>query len=278
MSNNKKSNFIEKWKACLSGIFSPGAIFFLFLTGGSLFISFIKNNDIVISSIMAVIASITSAFAGSFLKDEMDRVSGKNILEKKGWSALRNLQGISSQLCHIREWIAEFEKETKKEDKRNLEEIKRHISTIELSISSGLKDWVDIIPELTEEIENKEEMNKKVSEVIRAYQREVLDLRKAIISSKSKDEVSKLKKNIGDLERQMNDIRIERNQAIHLNGGFADPLTVAYNPVNYVSAAAIVNKKCSKCGNEFEPDYINIDATSLCPKCRGYFNFDVINK
>ena len=179
MYNLFKSDFIKRWLLVLSIIFSAEFFVTAGLTTASLIFSIIYKENIAFSNIMAISGSIFGGIAGAFFKDKYDKITGKNILEKKGRSAYRNLQGISQQLCNIKSWILDFAKKTKKVgDKRNLEELSRHILTIELNIASGIEDWRDIIPELKQTVEQNEEIDKKYKETVQAYIAEILDKRK----------------------------------------------------------------------------------------------------
>jgi len=272
--NPPKPDFIKKWQLALSIFFSPDFFITSGLTAASLYLSIVHKDNVAFSNIMAVSGSIFGGIAGAFFKDNYDKVMGKNILEKKGRSAYRNLQGISQQLCNIKGWITDFEKKAKGvEGKRNLEEIWRHISTIELNIESGIEDWRDIIPELKQTFERKAEIDKKYKDVFQAYLSEILENKKELIISKDSKKAEEIRKKINDLEKQVKDIRKETNQAVHLNGTFVEPL---YNYINH-SPAISTKRFCTKCGKEFDPDYNTIDGLSFCPNCRNFTSGNFIS-
>jgi len=131
----------NKWKDFWSILWTPGFLIPGLITIISLVISIYQKENILFSSVMAVIGSIFSGVAGSFLNEEWSRVTGRNILEKKGMSAYRNIDNINKQICSVKSWIAVFVKKLKKgEEKRNLEELLRQISIIQFNILSSLED------------------------------------------------------------------------------------------------------------------------------------------
>lgn len=236
-------------------LFSPGFFISAGVTFLSLYISVFYKANIPFSNTMAIVGSISGGIAGAFLKDEYDKRSGKNILEKKGRSALRNLEGIRTQLSNIETWVVDFSKHTrKKEDKRTLEEINRHISTINLNITAGLKDWEDIVPELKERIEQEAQIEKKYKEAAQSVIVEILEKRKELASTKDEKVEKELKKKIGALEKQIKEIERDRSQSDH-GGGWIQNSTLN-EPL--FSASANLNKgafaldlgasKCEICG------------------------------
>ncbi len=280
------SDFIKNRSIILSAFFNSGFLFFVFLTGVALYLSISYKDNLQFSNLMAIIGSLFGGFAGAFFKDEYDRASGKNILEKKGLSALRNLQGVSKQLRDIRVWIVHFLKiKEKKEYKRALEEINRHISTAEFSINSGLEDWGDIVPGLKEKIQDREKERKEIKEVDKKYKKvrqsvmvELLDKRKELVVAKNKEVEKELKEKINDLEKQIKEITKERSQIVH-----GTPLTASslgdydinsylFDPNSNTVTVGVKSKKCSSCGKSFIP---NISAypyslynQDYCDKCK----------
>lgn len=270
------SKFFKSWIAALTIILSPG---FLISTGAtclSLYLSVSYKENIPFSNVMAIIGSIFGGVAGAFFKDEYDKASGRNILEKKGRSALRNLQGIRTQLRNIELWVAEFSKRTKKQgDKRIFEEINRHIATTSLNITAGLEDWVDIVPELKEKSEKAAEIEKKYKEVAQSVMVEILEKRKELASVKDEKIETELKKKISDLEKQIKEIKRDRNQETHgiiwnSNGVLNQPFDIAGGSLNDgILASSFINKKCEKCGRPISPDFSVLRMNSnRCDDCQ----------
>ncbi|MDP1884214.1 MAG: hypothetical protein Q8L10_02495 [Candidatus Moranbacteria bacterium] len=194
---------VKKWGKVIALVFSPGFLSAVIITGVALYLSVYYKANIPFSNTMAIFGSIFGGIAGAFFKDEYDRISNKNILEKKGRSAVRNIEGIRSQIRNIEAWIIEFSKRPQKlENKRTLEEVNRHIATIDLNIVAGLADWVDIVPELKQ----KEELQRAQKDTIQSYIDEILKNKKTLLHA-SKQDGEAIKKKIEDLEKEVREIK-----------------------------------------------------------------------
>jgi hypothetical protein len=271
------SKFCSNWGSMLLIIFSPGFFISAIVTCVSLYLSVFYKTNVPFSNTMTIIGSIFGGVSGAFFKDGYDKVSGKNILEKKGRSALRNLRGIGTQLVNIENWVIEFSKRTKKlEDKRTLDEINRHIATIDLNISASVEDWVDIVPELKEKTEKAAELDKKYKDLLQSYVYELVENRQELVKSKNEKRGEELKKKILDLEKQIKDVRKERPTVISSGGGgySGSEFLFASSPYRGTVFASALNnnQKCINCGKKFIPDYssniYSIGDTIYCPDCR----------
>lgn len=202
---------------------------------------------------MAIIGAVFGGITGAVLKDEYNERTGKNILENKARSAIRNIQSIEKQLVNIRLWIINFMKrKINKEQKYTLEEIDRHLSTTQMNIQSGFKDWKDMVPELVEEEERFTEITKKQQEVLQVYIEELLKNRKELVVSRDEKRIAELKQKISSLEKQIKDIRKER---IHnadsiaiasFSGKHAEPLIMSgYSGSSIITG---LGRTCSNCG------------------------------
>lgn len=277
------SKFCSNWGAMLSIIFSPGFFISVVITCVSLYLSVFYKTNVPFSNTMTIIGSIFGSISGAFFKDGYDKVSGKNILEKKGRSALRNLRGIGTQLRNIENWVIEFSKRTKKqEDKRTLDEINRHITTIDLNISAGVEDWVDIVPELKEKTEKAAELDKKYKDLLQSYVYELVEKRQELVKSKDEKRGEEIKKKITDLEKQIKDVRKERPMATYSGGiGYvsSEPLLNSRRHDTVFASALDSSRRCISCGKNFIPDYssnmYSIEDTMYCPECRGSGNGSV---
>ncbi len=273
------SKFFESWSLTLAILFSPGFVISAGVTCLALYLSVFYKTNIPFSNTMAIVGSVFGGVAGAFLKDEYDKMSGKNILEKKGRSALRNLQGIRTQLRNIELWVADFSKHArKKEDKRTLEEINRHIATTDLNISAGLEDWVDIVPELKEKSEKAAEIEKKYKEVAQSVMVEILEKRKELASAKDEKIETELKKKIGDLEKQIKEIKRDRSQATHglvwnSNGVLNEPFNATSVNLNEgISTYSLGTQKCEKCGRLMSPYSATVRLNqNRCDDCQDSF-------
>lgn len=267
----------EKWVLFLRVILGPGSVIFIVLTVIGLVLAFIFKTNTLFATLLSVLSSVFAGISGSFIKDDYERMVGQNILEKKGRSALRNLQGINTQLCNIKIWIVDFIKKIKKQEYKSiLEEINRHISTIELNIVSGLKDWEDIVPELKEKNEKDAEIDKKYKETAQSVMIELLEKRKELASVKDEKIEQELLKKIDNLEKQIKEIKKDRSQSNH---GLVWGSGVSSGPLNSISVANIDDtlisslntQKCLKCGKKFERNYLSASALyndNYCDECR----------
>ncbi len=267
----------EKWKIFWNVTSSPGAAIFSLFTVLSLIFAYFFKDNTLFSTLLTVLGSFFAGFAGSFVKDDYEKIVGQNILEKKGRSALRNLQGISTQLCNVKIWVDDFLKKTKKTEGKNiLEEINRHISTIELNIASGLADWIDIVPELKEKSEKEAEIEKKYKDAAQSVMIELLEKRKELASANDEKIEQELKKKISDLEKQIKEIKKDRSQSTH---GVVWGSSVLSEPINIVTSAELNNgirlaslgsQKCIKCGKQFTRNWLsasNYGHNSYCDEC-----------
>ena len=263
----------EKWYIFGNVALGPGSVIFSVLTVAGLIVAYIFKTNLLFSTLLSILSSFFAGFAGSFIKDDYEKITGQNILEKKGRSALRNLQGISTQLCNLKLWIIDFLKKVKKQDDKNvLEEINRHISTIELNIASGLEDWVDIVPELKEKSLQGAEIDKKYREAVQSVVVQLLESRKELAGAKDEKLEQELKKKITDLEKQVKEIKKERSETF--NGISISPSSsvLKIGAQNNVFTA-FGSQICARCGESFTPNYLSASPLSLsgynyCENCR----------
>lgn len=268
-----------KWGKFLSVVFGPGSVIFTLLTIFSLILAFFFKENTLFSTLLTILGSAFAGIAGSFIKDDYNRLSTDNVLEKKGRSAIRNLNSIGQKVILIRGWIKSFVSEkniTKKELKRELEEIDRHLNTATMNISSGLEDWIDIVPELKESKEKVE----KYEDVLNAYKEELLNTKKELLKvGKDEKQKTELEKRIKSLEREVNELKKEQPR-IFSGGGVGTSFVVG--PTPYLSAGGgggfigLNNKICSECGKSYSEDLLSaspfIVNRDLCPECRKNYN------
>jgi len=104
-----KKGFFQKWKEFLGLLLFPGSILPIAVAAFSLYGSFNVEDEALANS-LAIFASMLTGIAGIFIKDDWDRIRGDSLLEKKGKSALRNLEAINKQILKLRGWMREFQK------------------------------------------------------------------------------------------------------------------------------------------------------------------------
>lgn len=266
-------NLKEKWTNFIEIAFSPGSIIFILGTIGSLFLSFYFRENQQMSILLAVLGSLFGGLAGSFIKDDYNKVSGENILEKKGLSAIRNLKSIERQLGNIRFWVEGFAKrKLTKEQKSILSEIDRHISTTQLNIQSGFSDWIDMVPELAQEAGRIAEITKKQKEVLRIYIEELLKKKKELVISKDEKHVEELKKRISSLEKQIKNIQTDDTRSIGMSIPFSSNPTVGNKPLtlgSYDIGISSIGPKCINCGKLIERQNSDVNIYgSYCDECK----------
>src|SRR5687768_5504741 len=99
--------FLKRWSIFFRIILSPGSVIPLLLMSFCLYLSiFIYSGSF--SNLLSVTASILGTIAGIFIKEDWDAYRGNSMLEKKGRSAIRNLESIGHQVIQIRGWIKSF--------------------------------------------------------------------------------------------------------------------------------------------------------------------------
>jgi len=249
----------KKWGHFLGLVFSPWSLIFIGATVVSLILSATLKDNIALSNLLAVIGSITGGIAGGIFQHEYGKTHDQNILEKKGRSALRNLDSIGEQIAQLRGWIESFKKNVGKEGNKSLEEIERHLSTITFNISAGVADWIDVVPELQERVE----VAKKTEEVLKTYLEELLDNKKELIVSKDEKRVSELKTKITDLEKQIKKIQME-SRSVTRSGRVYQSQPLAASSVWGAVNGSLT--RCEKCGNYFSPG-TGLTA-EVCPFCQ----------
>lgn len=263
----QERTFIQKWKDFLSILFSPGSIIPFLLAVISLVLSIFIFTG-ALSNLLSIFASILTTIAGFFIKDDWDRVQGNSMLEKKGRSAIRNLESIGQQIIQIRSWIKNFIA-SKNVSEKELKEIDRHLTTTEMNIRSGLEDWIDIVPEL----KKKEEVAKKYQDVMEAHLEELFKNKTELLKvGENKELREQLEKRIRELEKNVKELKNQQQ------GVFGGGLAVSSTPLSYasVSSSGLVSplsKTCSNCGRIYNDDVLTISQpisfNDLCPNCRG---------
>ena len=267
-----KQNLGQKWKNFLNIILSPGSIIFLLIALFSLFMSISRpESEKLLSDVFAVFASISTAGAGIFIKDDWEKMRGKSLVEEKGRSAIRNLESIGRQILQIRNWIKVFVSQ-KKNEKRDLEEINRHLSVTERNIVSGIADWTDIIPELQE----KKRAEQDYQKVMKSYVHELFESKKKLLETRGSKKIKEqLEIRIKDLEKNVKDLKKYQpgftNECItNMDDRIAFP-TISVN--SGVFDGATGTKICSRCGKEYKDDLASGALASFynqsyCPECR----------
>lgn len=259
-SSSSLKVFLSKWGKFLSIMFSPGALIPLVLSGAGLYFAFIIKN-FALSVVLSVGASLSATVAGVFIKDDWDKLQGSSLLEKKGRSAIRNLDSIGQQIIQVRSWISDFCK-NKRVSSDNLQEIDRHLSTTQLNISSGLEDWIDIVPELRE----RKEIIDYYQGALRTIVEQVLKSKKELATS-TDEKRGQLEQRIKELEKSLRELKARGPEV--LVGGIS-ALSPATGKYPYMGASFYL-ATCEDCHRQYvenvNPAMLSLHPR-LCDECK----------
>lgn len=137
----------QKWGIASQALLSPSVSVLIVFAIGIIVVSALFRDNLPFTIIIGVFGNILIAIAGAVLQKEYERLMGDFLMEKKGRSAIQNLQSIDQQIYKIGLWINKFLK-GKRPIRDNLKEVDRHLSMTRSHIQAGIEDWVDIVPEL----------------------------------------------------------------------------------------------------------------------------------
>ncbi len=278
----------EKWGDFFRA-FNPWFVLMGLSTILSVYLSIKFKDNQHFSNLLAALGSITGGIAGSIFQNEYNKNVGQEILEKKGLSAVRNLKSIQKQMVNLKDCIAIFLKKSTSENKSQLEEVYRHISTMELSVDSGYEDWIDILPQLSKEKEAQTKIYEKYQEASRSLVADLLDQKMKLYQAASDAEKETLGKKIAQLEKHIKLLKNEDNSMILSSsldrasftvggggGGIYSPIGVSaiassgsqglYGPIDNASAVYLGSKKCSACGKRYNPGLLSF-GLDLCSEC-----------
>lgn len=201
-----RENTLYKWNAFIRILFSPVVLIPLLLAILLMYLSIQLKNDYIASVLTGVTGSFLAAVFGAFLKEGYSRLVEESLLEKKGESAIRNIQAIDSQIKRLRKLINLFKQKTRKDPKQELEEIDRHLETMSISVASGLEDWTDVVPAL-KEIKAKD---KEFIEAIKPIIEEIWKNERELSKTKNSKGRKGLEKKIQQLQEQIDEQRLEK--------------------------------------------------------------------
>ena len=259
----------QKWGKFLCVVLSPGTVLFFLLTVISLITAFVYKENTLFATLLSILGSIFAGFGGGFIRDDYNQLITENVLEKKGRSAVRNLEAIREQITQLRGWIKSFRDHVGKEGKKALDETERHLSTIMFNTIAGVEDWVDVVPELKAEEERVATISEKQQEVLQAYVEELLANKKELVVSKDEGRVTELKKRITDLEEQIKDIRKHRaswsgGTMVNSSGVSLGSASLGSRPLG---VGVGVTQTCSRCGRLFSSSQSGFSVSPLCSDC-----------
>lgn len=259
----------QKWNNFANMIFDPWFLVFILATITSLGLSIWFKTNELFSNLLAVFGSITGGIAGGIFQNEYSKVTGENILRKKGQSAVRNLQSIQKQIGSLRCWVMAFGKKAIKDVKPQLNEIDRHLSVIELNVNSGYEDWIDIDPTLRGE----KEVQEKFNETYRAFVIDLLDQKMKLAQSATTAEQEGFGKKIAQLEKQIKNMKKEKESVLFSSTTLGDNTGFSLGKSDLLNNNFVLgNQICSKCGKTYPYDFnstsISLTGMNLCSNCK----------
>lgn len=260
----------KRWISFLNAVLQPEPLFLLGTGTLLLWLSFNYKEDARFFVLVNLLAAILSGLGVAFIKGRYDATIQDSMLLKKGSSAVRNLESIGQQVYQIRKWTKLFASK-KEKTKRDLEEIDRHLGTMEVHIKSGLEDWVDIVPELRK---TEEDVN-AYRELLRSHKQELLKTRRKLLELRGDNKNrEQLEMRIKELEKTVR--RIKEEQPVILNGelgvsGLPSSSIVSFGTGGtFANLASLDEKNCQRCGRRYKEDLTSISmlSSNLCPSCQ----------
>lgn len=233
------------WKICGSSFIHPLVVIPLGLTVFLLWVVNKTEIDKTYSVILQIIATISTAIAGSFIYDSIKNALGKNFLLKKGLSAIRNLGLVRWKIKKISGRI---------EKNSSADEVKNLLSFVEKDIANATQEWNDILPGVGR-IEEVYKLSEEKAKELKIRSRETIQLRGRIREVKEKER-KKLEKILSDKEGEISKLTLE---IARLNSQ-TDPLSLAstesiLGPILGSTPLGMLWSQtlCSKCGNLYTP-------------------------
>lgn len=257
-----------KWGDFLWMVLDPWFLVFVVLTIACLAVSFIFNEIAVTSNTLAIAGSITGGIAGGIFQNQLSKRHGETALEKKGQSAVRNLEAIETQIVSLKSWVgAACNGEPKDKDKRiQLAEVDRHLSTMGLHIKSGYEDWIDVLPQLRDESERE----KKIEQALRSSYDALLDEQVKLAQASNVEEKAALQKQIERMEQQIERLRHDNAIVGYSRLDSARSIGRSLSGTYYNSHLGHLRRfPCNKCGKLTEPMLHRYAQAALCLECKG---------
>lgn len=217
----------KKWANFFILIFDPTFLIFLILTIFSVYFSIKLKDQNALSNFLTIVASVLGGISGGAFYDEYSKISDDNILRKKGLSAVRNLKAIQEQIFNLKKWIFGFIKSCKSKEVICLNEIIRHITTMEMNIVSGYEYWIDLVPELSEAKEKSNEFKDMFEKI---YERKI-----KLAESKDKKDKEKIGNQISLLEKQVKLLKEKNAKTFSLPFSDIDSYAVTLDNHNVLS-------------------------------------------
>lgn len=211
------------------------------------------------SVILQIVATLFTAIAGSLIYDSIKNALGKNLLSKKGLSAVRNLSLVRLKIKSLSDRV---------EKNISIEETNTSLSLLGKDIANAIQEWNDILPgvgrieevyvllaEKEEELKireiEKEQLEKRIKKERDSGAEEKKNLEKTL--SEKEEEISKLSLEINRLDSQTLPLTLGKTESILGSILGSTPLGMPWSQT-----------LCSKCGNLYTP---TLGDQGLCLAC-----------
>lgn len=180
---------------------------------------YIDNKNL--SLVLYFISSVFVSIAGAIFYDTYKQISGDTVLVKKGQGAVRSLFLIVEKIKNISDVSNK---------RKNVDEIINLLGLVEKDVTNSIQEWTDVIPglayiEVSQKIIEEKEIQK--AEIQSQYNEAITNLQQAKATEANKDkEVEAQKEKIAELnkilenkERELRELKLERDIAISKNIG-----------------------------------------------------------
>jgi hypothetical protein len=223
---------------------------------------FANKSDIgkTLSIVLQIIAALLFAIASGYFYDVVRNVSGSNILNKKGRSAVRNLVTARLKTKNISD---------RAKENASAEEIRNLLSLLEKDIANATQEWNDIIPgvdsievvyTLLAEKEGELELAKKEKENLVTQMKDEKELSESEkenlrkLLEEKENQIKGVLNEIGKLRLKTESSLIPTND-LPLKGAFLSEVYRAdlYRKFLLDSMISAKAKLCKKCGKSFIP-------------------------
>lgn len=214
--------------------------------------------------IFQMLASIAAGVFGSIVTDRYKEITGNTILWKKGISAVRGLALIRNKSRNIIIRI---------KSNNNINETINLIDLLEKDIANVSREWEDIIPGITKDIDSKyDALTDKEIELAQAVNDKEL-IESKLIETKQSDqqktaELNKLKlehsKKITNLQNQIASLE---NKAASISTSSFFESHISTGGAVFAGISSATNKSiCKQCLATYESPGI-LSVGGLCPSC-----------
>lgn len=248
--NNESSgqgfNFtiLDEWKFFGRLLLRPLTLITVLVSAIALFFANSPSIDKTASLILQIVASALLAIAGGSFYDAFKNLTGNNLLEKKGSSAVRNLSLSRLKIKNISSRV--------KEGASN-DETRNSLSLLEKDIANASQEWNDILPGVDAIEEIYTILSEKENE-LESAEKEKKELNEKLIRGTQLSEIEKtnLRKKTEEKENEIKSLSQEVDKLRLTTTLPASGLTVGPSGLrDWANITISARKTCSKCGKAY---------------------------